>query len=190
MDLVLARHGDTQWSIAGRHTGWSDIPLTDGGRANAAAAAPVLAKMGIVASFSSPLSRARETAALAGFPNPVIDDDLREWNYGAYEGRTTAEIRQTRPGWELWKDGVEGGETIEQVAARVDRFIQKVVTLEGPVVAFAHGHVLRILASRWLEQPPSFGRHLNLGTAALSVVGHLREGRVITRWNDRAHITQ
>ena len=187
VDLWLVRHGETEWSRLLKHTGRTDIPLTDAGRAPARAVARRLAghEFGLV--LSSPLSRALDTARLAGFADRVeTSDDLLEWDYGADEGRTTAEIRRERPGWTVWRDGPEGGETADQVATRVDRVIERVRSGSGDALVFAHGHVLRVLAARWLGEPPTEGRLYALSTATVSVLGWERETAVLERWNDHA----
>lgn len=183
--LWLVRHGETEWSTLGRHTGRTDIPLTETGREQARSVAGRLAAHPFTSVLSSPLSRALETARLAGYADRVeVDDDLREWHYGADEGRTTPEIREERPGWTIWRDGPKDGETIEDVAARVDRVIARVQSVSGDSLVFAHGHVLRILAARWLGESPYAGRLFALSTATVSVLGWERETAVIERWND------
>ena len=183
--LWVVRHGETTWAAAGKHTGWTDIPLTDAGRRQAEAVGPRLARVPFAAVVSSPLSRALETARLAGFADRVVpDDDLREWNYGADEGRTTAEIRDERPGWTIWSDGVRDGEQLDEVAVRADRVIARARAAPGDTLAFAHGHVLRILAARWVGLPPIDGSRFALGTATISILGWERETPVIERWND------
>lgn len=183
--LWLVRHGETEWARLGRHTGRTDIPLTDRGRAEATALATRLAGRQFARVLSSPLSRALDTARLAGFGDRVeTDDDLLEWDYGADEGRTTPEIRGERPTWSLWRDGPKHGETAEQVEARVDRVIVRVREGSGDALVFAHGHVLRVLAARWLDEPPTNGRVFALSTATLSILGWEREQAVIERWND------
>jgi probable phosphoglycerate mutase len=184
LELVLARHGETEWSRDGRHTGRTDIPLTENGRSQAEGLRDKLSEWTFVRVLSSPLSRALETCRLAGLGDSVTTtDDLLEWDYGEYEGITTAEIRESRPDWILWRDGCPGGETAADVGARVDRVIEEVGGLEGPVALFAHGHVLRVLAARWLGLEPSNGALFALGTGTLSVLGYERETRVIRRWN-------
>jgi broad specificity phosphatase PhoE len=184
LELVLARHGETEWSRDGRHTGRTDIPLTDNGRSQAEGLRDKLSEWTFVRVLSSPLSRARETCRLAGLgDSATTTDDLLEWDYGEYEGITTAEIRESRPDWNLWRDGCPGGETAADVGARVDRVIDEVGRLDGPVAMFAHGHVLRVLAARWLGLDPSNGALFALGTGTLSVLGYERETRVIRRWN-------
>jgi broad specificity phosphatase PhoE len=182
--IWLVRHGETEWTLTGAHTGRTDIPLTEAGRAAAEAIGRRLAGRRFALVLTSPLARARETCRLAGFDGEaVLDRDLREWDYGDYEGRTTAQIRAARPGWNLWTDGVPNGETIDQVAARADAVIERAITAGSDVALFAHGHLLRILAARWLALPPSCGGRLALGTASLSTLGYERETRVLTRWN-------
>lgn len=183
--MWLIRHGETEWARLGRHTGHTDIPLTDTGRAQATALAARLAGRTFATVLSSPLSRALDTARLAGFDGRArLDPDLREWDYGADEGRTTAEIRAERPGWTIWRDGVRDGETIGAVAARVDRVIARSRALDGDTLCFAHGHVLRVLAARWLGLGPAAGARFALGTATISILGWERETPVVTRWND------
>ena len=184
-ELWLVRHGETEWSRLGRHTGRTDIPLTAAGRQQAQAVARRFADRSFALVLSSPLSRALDTAKLAGFGEQVeTTDDLLEWDYGADEGRTTAEIREDRPGWTVWRDGPHKGETADQVASRVDRVIERVREAPGDALVFAHGHVLRVLAARWLGEPPTEGRLYALSTATVSVLGWERETAVIERWND------
>jgi probable phosphoglycerate mutase len=179
------RHGETEWAKLGRHTGRTDIPLTALGRAQATAVAGRLAGRPFALVLSSPRSRALDTARLAGFADRVrTTDDLLEWDYGADEGRTTLDIRAERPGWSIWSDGPKDGETIRQVAARADRVIALARRQAGDVLVFAHGHVLRVLAARWLAAAPSMGRRFALSTATLSILGWERETPVIERWND------
>ena len=181
----LIRHAETEWSKTRRHTGRTDVPLTDEGRAAARALADRLAGREWSAVLTSPLSRARETCALAGLAGrAVVRDELLEWDYGDYEGITTAEIRETRPGWYLWRDGAPGGETPTAVAARCDALIADLAAADGDVAVFAHGHVLRMLAARWIDLPPDGGGRLALTTASLSVLSYERETRVLLRWND------
>jgi broad specificity phosphatase PhoE len=182
--IWLVRHAATEWSVSRRHTGLSDIPLTDEGRERARELAGVLASERFAAVLCSPLSRARETAELAGFTAPEIVDDLVEWDYGEYEGVTTAEIRETRPGWYLWRDGAPGGESPDEVAARADRVVERLLGAEGDVAVFSHGHFLRMLAGRWIELAPDGGGRLALSTGSVSVLGFEREVRVIHRWNE------
>jgi probable phosphoglycerate mutase len=188
--IWLVRHGETEWSRDHRHTGsTSDIGLTAKGCRQGELLAERLGQERFAAVFTSPLRRARETCRLAGFDDvAVVDDDLREVDYGDYEGVTTAEIRETRPGWSVWTHDVPGGETLAEVGARADRVVTRVEAVEGDVAVFAHGHLLRILAARWLGLPPDAGRLLALSTATLSLLGYERETRVILRWNEDAHL--
>ena len=183
--LWLIRHGETEWSRSGAHTGRTDIPLTPAGEAKAAAIGRYLGgrKFGLV--LVSPLQRARETCRLAGYGDVAQPDpDLMEWFYGAYEGRTSAQIRQEVPGWNIWINGVVGGETVEQVGERARRVIQRASAAQGDAVLFAHGHVLRILTACWLGLEPAAGRLFAFDTACLSVLGYEREIQVIERWNE------
>jgi broad specificity phosphatase PhoE len=187
--VILVRHGQTEWTISGQHTGLTDIPLTDHGREQARALCGPLAERKLALVLSSPLSRALETCRLAGLGDQVqTDDDLMEWDYGDYEGRTTADIRDGRPKWSLWLDGAPGGETAAAVGARVDRVIAEVrevmAETEADVALFGHGHGLRVLAARWLGLTPADGRLFALDPATLSLLGYERENPVIRRWND------
>ena len=186
-EIVLVRHGETEWSRAGRHTGRTDVPLTDEGREQAATLGAALGGWRFALVLTSPLSRAADTCRLAGLGEVAQErDDLREWDYGAaYEGRTTAEIREERPGWTLWRDGVPGGETAAEVGARADRAIAELRAAEGDAVLFAHGHLLRVLAARWLDLDPDQGRLFALETATISVLGYERETAVIRLWNGK-----
>jgi broad specificity phosphatase PhoE len=184
-ELWLVRHGETEWSRLGKHTGRTDVPLTDVGRAQAEAVAGKLAGHAFALVLSSPRSRALDTAHQAGFGDRVeTTDDLLEWHYGEDEGLTTPEIRLDRPGWTVWRDGPRAGETAEEVAARVDRVIARVRSLDGDALVFAHGHVLRVLAARWIGEGPTEGRFFALSTATVSVLGWERETPVIERWNE------
>jgi broad specificity phosphatase PhoE len=184
-EVVLVRHGETEWSRAGRHTGRTDIPLTEQGRRQAEAVGAALRDRDFALVLTSPLGRALETCRLAGFGDRAAPrDELMEWDYGAYEGRTTSEIREDRPGWTLWRDGVRDGETIEQVGQRVDRVLEQIRSLEGDALLFAHGHVLRVLTARWLELEPDAGRLFALDPATLSTLGYERETPVIQLWNE------
>ena len=187
MEVVLVRHGETEWSRARRHTGRTDIPLTEEGRRQAAALRPRLERRSFAAVLTSPLSRASETCRLA-LPDAVAQarDELLEWDYGEYDGLTTPEVREGRPGWVLWHDGCPGGEQPEQVGARVDRLLAEVRALDGDVALVAHAHILRTLAARWIGLPPSGGALLALSTATISVLGYERETAVIRVWNDGA----
>jgi probable phosphoglycerate mutase len=183
----LVRHGSTEWSTSGRHTGRTDVPLTPDGERAAAALRPVLSGHRFALVLSSPLQRARHTAELAG-QAPQVDDDLLEWNYGEYEGRTTAQIREERPGWSIWQDGVLGGETADEVAERADRVIARARAAGGDCLLFAHGHLLRVLGARWIGARPTAGQHLLLSTAAVCVLGYERETAALARWNDTSHL--
>jgi broad specificity phosphatase PhoE len=183
-EVVLVRHGATEWATSGRHTGSTDIPLDDEGRAQAKALGERLVGWNFSVVLTSPLERARETCALAGLADRAqIDPDLTEWDYGDYEGLTTEQIRETRPGWTVFHGGVVNGESVEQVGARADRVLAQVAAVDGTVALFSHGHMLRILAARWLGLPPVDGRLLGLDTATLSVLGYEHDIRVIRRWN-------
>ena len=183
-EIVLVRHGETEWSRDGKHTGNTDVPLTDRGRKQAEAIGEALRSRGFARVLTSPLSRAAETARLAGFGDRAQErDELREWDYGEYEGRTTPEIREERPGWSLWRDGVPDGETAADVDERVDRLLAELRTGEGDVLVFAHGHVLRVLAARWIGLGPESGRSFALDPATISILGQERETPVIRVWN-------
>jgi broad specificity phosphatase PhoE len=180
--IVLARHGETEWSASGKHTSTTDVPLTERGRTAASGLRDRLEGREFALVLSSPRARARETAKLAGF-DPELEPDLAEVDYGDYEGLTTPEIREDRPGWSLWTDGSPGGETLAEAGARADRVLERALAADGDVALFAHGHILRVLAARWLELPPERGGSFALDTASLSELGFERENRVITRWN-------
>jgi broad specificity phosphatase PhoE len=182
-EVWLIRHGETEWSRSGKHTGRTDLPLTDQGRKNGEALGRLLDGRRFSLVLTSPLERARETCRLAGFGGRAeIDPNLREWDYGDFEGRTTPEIRKETPTWSLWSDGPRNGESIAQVAARADAVIARVLAAEGDAALFGHGHLLRIITARWLGFPPDAGRRFALGTAAVCVLGYERETRVIARW--------
>ena len=182
--LWLVRHGETQWSLSGQHTGRTDIPLTENGEHQAIQIGKFLKGHNFAVVLTSPLLRALETCRLAGFGETAkLEPNLQEWDYGEYEGLTTNEIRKLRPGWSLWKDGVPGGENIEQVAARAQAVIDEVVASHGDVLLFAHGHILRILSCCWLGLPPENGRLFALATGTVSTLGYEHETRVITRMN-------
>ncbi len=184
-ELWLVRHGETAWSLSGQHTGRTDIPLTARGRQQAELLGRRLMKKTFALVLTSPLRRARETCELSGQgASAVPDEDLLEWDYGAYEGLTSAEIRKEVPGWTIWTGGVQGGESADQVGERVDRVIARSVAAAGDVALYAHGHVLRILAARWLGMAAGGGRYLGLDTASLSKLGYERETRVIRAWNE------
>jgi broad specificity phosphatase PhoE len=181
--MVLLRHGATEWSLTGQHTGRTDIPLLDLGREQAKAAGDLLADMEFAQVLTSPLVRAAETCVLAGFAGEMVPD-LMEWDYGVYEGLTTAEIRLGRPGWDLWKDGVIDGERAADVGRRVDRVIARARQVDGDTLCIAHGHVLRVLAARWLGLPAVGGRLFALATARVSILGWDHEAPVISLWNE------
>jgi broad specificity phosphatase PhoE len=182
-EVWLLRHAETEWSRTGKHTGRTDIALTDAGREVARKLGERLGGEDFAVVLCSPLSRARETAQLAGLECSGLRDDLLEWDYGEYEGLTTPEIRQDRPGWFLWRDGVPGGEMPDEVAARCDRVVADVRAIEGRVALIAHGHILRALAARWIDAPVDVGGRLHLGTGTVSVLAYEREVAVISRWN-------
>jgi probable phosphoglycerate mutase len=189
--IYLARHGETAWTVSGQHTGLTDIPLTERGEKNARGLGERLRGLAFAAVFTSPLQRARRTCELAGFGRAArVDPDLVEWNYGAYEGMTTADIRKQQPGWELFRDGCPSGETLADVAGRADRVIARVRALAADVLLFSSGHFLRVLGARWCGLDPADGRFLFLGTAALSIVGyeHGPGEPVLRLWNDSRHI--
>ena len=189
-EIVLARHGETEWSRSGQHTGRTDVPLTEAGRNQAQIVGAALRNRRFEAVWTSPLSRAAETCRLAGFEGVAVPkDELMEWDYGEYEGRTTPEIRSERPGWTLWSEGVPSGETIDQVGARVDQLLAEASSVPGDLLLFAHGHVLRVLAARWLGLEPGGGRLFALDPATLSALGYEREARVIKLWNEAASLT-
>ncbi|HTN43215.1 MAG TPA: histidine phosphatase family protein [Nitrospiria bacterium] len=182
--VYLIRHGETEWSLSGQHTGITDIPLTENGRNVARLLKPVLDKESFARVFSSPLRRARETCDLAGFGERAeIDRDLMEWNYGEYEGLTPKQIHTKAPGWMIFSDGCPGGEGPEQVGARADRVIGRVRAVEGNVALFAHGHIFRVFAARWLGLPAAAGRHFLLDTATLNILGYYRDIPAVKRWN-------
>ncbi|HYM55509.1 MAG TPA: histidine phosphatase family protein [Solirubrobacteraceae bacterium] len=183
--IVLARHAETEWSRDGRHTGRSDIPLTDRGRAAASALAGRLGEWRFALVLVSPLLRARETCELCGLGAQAQPrEDLLEWDYGEYEGLTTPQIRERRPGWSLWRDGCPGGESATEVGARADRVIAECGTVDGPVAVFSHGHLLRVLGARWIALDPAQGARLGLSTGAICVLGHERATPILARWND------
>jgi broad specificity phosphatase PhoE len=184
VNLFPIRHGQTVWSLSGQHTGTTDIPLTDKGRQLAERIRPLLAKETFALVLVSPMQRAWETCKLAGFGDKaVIDSDLMEWNYGKYEGLTPKQINEVVPGWLIFRDGCPGGEAPEQVGARVDRVIARARAAGGDVVLFAHGHMLRVLAARWLGLPAGAGQHFLLNTGTLSVLGYYREIPAVRIWN-------
>ena len=184
MNVLVIRHGETEWSLSGQHTGMTDIPLTDNGRRLAQRMGRVLTEKIFGLVLCSPLQRARETCELAGFGDrAVIDSDLVEWNYGTYEGLTPRQIHDVAPDWMIFRDGCPGGETPEQIGARVDRVIALARAADCDVALFAHGHVLRVLAARWIGLPPGCGKHFLLGTGTLSVLGYYRGIPALRIWN-------
>lgn len=188
-DVWLARHGETEWARLGRHTGRTDVPLTEVGRDQARALGQRLAGHPFELVLTSPLSRARETTAIAGFGTVAIaDPDLREWDYGDLEGRMTEEIRIDYPGWTIWRGPWPGGETIDQVTVRADRVLARIRRVDGDALVVAHGHLLRVFAARWLDLPPTSGGLFALGTATISVLGWERETPVIKTWNEACHL--
>lgn len=187
--VVLVRHGETEWSRSGQHTSRTDLSLTDEGRWQAAFLGQRLAPIRFGSVLTSPLARAAETCALAGFgEGAVVTDDLAEWDYGAYEGRRTVDIRAEHPGWTLWDDGAPGGETATQVAARAQRVLARARDADGHAVLFGHGHILRVPAACWLGRPAGDGRFYALDAGSISVLGHEREQPVIVRWNDTGRV--
>ena len=182
--VYLVRHGETQWSLSGQHTGITDIPLTENGRKVAKLLEPVLARETFALVLTSPLERARMTCVLAGLSACAeVDRDLMEWNYGAYEGLTPKQIHAQAPGWMLFSDGCPGGESLEQVGARVDRVIARDRAGEGHVALFAHGHIFRVFAARWLGLPAMAGCHFLLDTATLNILSYYRGIPAVKRWN-------
>jgi broad specificity phosphatase PhoE len=182
--IYLIRHGETEWSQNGRHTGRTDIPLTETGRTQAAFLMPIFEDTTFTHIYSSHLQRSLETARLAGVGDKVeIWEDLREWDYGDYEGITTKQIREKVPGWTVWTHPCPNGETIEQISGRADRVVARLHEIKGPVALFSHGHFLRVLAARWLALDGSCGRFFLLGTSTLSIFGYERETPAIKTWN-------
>ena len=189
-EIYLIRHGETAWSLSGQHTSRTDLPLTDAGRRSAAALGRLLAKCEFALTLSSPMRRALDTCRLAGF-DPVIEPNLHEWNYGSYEGLTTEDIQKTAPDWTIWTGTPPGGESAIEVGLRADRVIERALAaLNGPAsrdaALFAHGHILRVLAARWLGLAPGGGKLLALSTGSMSVLGWERETRVVRLWNREA----
>jgi probable phosphoglycerate mutase len=182
--LWIVRHGETEWSLAGRHTGRTDLPLTPEGERQASALGPSLAGRRFDLVLTSPLRRARDTCRLAGFGDVAqAEPDLAEWDYGGYEGMTSREIDQLAPGWTIWAGAVPGGETAEEVAARADRVITRATSAAGDALLFSHGHLLRVLAARWLGLSAAEGRLLGLDPATIGILGHERAARVVRMWN-------
>jgi broad specificity phosphatase PhoE len=187
VQLWIVRHGETEWSLSGQHTGRTDLPLIATGRERAVRLKSFFDGRQFALVLTSPRQRAMETCRLAGYGDvAVVDPNLQEWDYGEYEGRTSHEIQAERPGWSIWNEGVVGGETIQDVARRAQAVIDRATSASGDVLLFAHGHILRILTSCWLALAPQDGRLFALGTASVSVLGHEHTTRVITHWNDRA----
>ena len=186
MQIVLVRHGETEWSLSGQHTSRTDLPLTDKGRERAKRLGPALTAWNFALVLTSPLLRARETCRIAGFGDRAeICEDLREFDYGEYEGLTTPQIREKNPEWSLWRDGCPGGEMPDQVGARADRAIERMRSGagDGDALAFAHGHILRMLTARWLQMDAAAGARFALSAGALCVLGHERETEVVQLWN-------
>lgn len=184
-EIYLIRHGETAWSLSGQHTSLTDLPLTEEGRRRAGAVGALLADRRFAMVLSSPMRRALETCQLAGYRGE-IEFNLHEWDYGAYEGLTSADIHKTNPGWTIWTGTPPGGESAEQVGARADRVIARALAADGDVALFAHGHLLRVLAARWLELAPDSGRLLGLDTGSISVLGWEHTARVVRMWNQVA----
>ena len=187
-EVVLVRHGQTEWSAAGRHTGRSDVPLTELGRRQAEALGAMLDGADFARVLSSPLTRAWETMERAGYSSGTATDDLMEWDYGIYEGRRTVDIREEIPDWSVWVDPIVGGESVDEVGERAGRVIADVLEADGPIAMFGHGHALRILAARWMGLPAVVGANLRLDTATVSTLGWERENRVIRHWNEVCHL--
>jgi probable phosphoglycerate mutase len=182
--VYVVRHGETEWSLSGQHTGVTDIPLTENGRAVARRLQPLLAKGSFSHVLTSPLSRARETCELAGLGGrAAVEPDLMEWNYGEYEGLTPKQIHARRPGWMIFRDGCPGGETPAEVGERADRVIARVRATPGDVALFAHGHIFRVLVARWIGLPATAGRHFLLDTATLNVLAYYRDSPAVKVWN-------
>ena len=190
--IYLARHGETAWSLSGQHTGLTDLPLTERGERNARSLGDRLQGLVFTKVFTSPLQRAARTCELAGFGGVAeVDRDLVEWNYGEYEGRTSDDIHRERPDWELFQNGVPGGETLAGIGTRADRVVGRLRTIQGDVLIFSSGHFLRVLAARWLGLEASAGRHFTLSTASLSVLGyeHSLSEPAVRLWNDTWHVS-
>lgn len=186
--IYILRHGETEWSKSGQHTGLTDIPLIESG----VSAAKLLKKRidGIQFShvFTSPLLRAKDTAKICGFGDATLLDELLEWNYGEYEGKKTLDIRKEIPDWNIFTHGGAGGESVQEISSRADRLIEKLLPLNGPIALYTSGHISRAIAARWIEQPVTVGKHLILSTASLSILDIDRGTRVLRRWNDTSHI--
>jgi broad specificity phosphatase PhoE len=185
--ILLVRHGETEWSLSGQHTSRTDLPLTEDGRRRAAPLREVLGKRTFALVLTSPLRRARETCEIAGFADRAeLCDDLREWDYGEYEGLTTAEIRELDPSWSLWRDGCPDGESPHQIGLRADRVIERLRGAGGDTLAFAHGHILRVVTARWLRMPVSAGARFVFFAGAVGTLGYERETEVVVGWNAMA----
>ena len=182
-EIWLVRHGETEWTISKQHTGRTDIDLTERGEERARALAPVLARHEFARVLTSPLKRARRTAELAGFPDAVVDDDLVEIDYGEYEGLTTAQIREVRADWLMWRDGNPGGETVDAAGHRADRVIERIADADGDVLLFGHGHFSRVLGARLISLPAAAGQRLILAPASISVIGSEHDERAIRTWD-------
>ena len=188
-EIVLVRHGQTEWSASGRHTGRTDVPLTELGRRQADALAQMLDRTEFSLVLSSPLARAWETMVRAGYEHSgLADGDLMEWDYGAYEGLRTEEIQREIPNWSVWTHPVGDGESLDEVGARADRIIGRALEIDGKVALFAHGHLLRVLGARWMRLPPDVGRNLSLDTATVSTLGWERDTPVLRFWNESCHL--
>lgn len=182
--IYLLRHGETEWSLNGRHTGVTDIPLTENGRRIARLLQPILSEEKFALILTSPLQRARETCQLAGLGSlATVDRDLMEWNYGEYEGLTTEEIRRTNPNWSVFRDGCPGGESPLELGIRADRVLARIRATEGNVALFAHGHILRVVGARWINLSANYGEHFLLDTATLNILGYYRESPAFKIWN-------
>jgi broad specificity phosphatase PhoE len=182
--VLIIRHGQTEWSANGKHTSATDLALTEEGRAQARGLAAKIEDETFAVVLCSPLRRARETCELAGFGQRAeIDDDLREWEYGEYEGLTTPEIRQRDPDWDLWSQGCPGGERPDQVGRRVDRMLARIRQTDGDALVFAHGHVLRVLTARWLQMEPAAGARFKLAAGSIGILGYERDTEALDRWN-------
>lgn len=186
--VVLVRHGQTGWSASGKHTGRTDVPLSELGRRQAEALGEMLAGDEFAAVLASPLSRAWETMQIAGYGDGIASDDLMEWDYGRFEGRKTADVREDTPDWSVWSHPIVDGESVDEVGRRADRVIDRALAEEGTVLLFGHGHALRILGARWIGLSAAEGRKLGLDTGTVSTLGWERENRVIRRWNESCHL--
>jgi len=190
MKIYLCRHGETQWSKSGQHTGLTDIPLTEEGKEQARLLGKALREIEFKEIYSSPLNRAIGTCELAGFSTPTVDTDLVEWNYGDYEGITTPKIWEADPGWNIFDRGAPNGESEDEVAVRADRFLELVNEKEGAAAVFSHGHFSRVLAARWIGQPARFGKFLKLSTASICILGQERKRPAIELWNSTSHLSE